>query len=205
MLGLHLFLAHAVADYSFSNPMKMYGMKSPASIAKHSLWFVLVFLAFTFDTVFASGFGIVVFFCCLALHFFIDFLRISKRNVWLVECASWGAFLIIGLLSSSFFSNSYITPAFAMYLTGMVVVSVIPTQIFRMLNWINPMDNESEGISERLAIFIFLVAQNWLLVGISVACALVYRIIFKKRFDRVWWISPLLAIGIALIFRWIIY
>ncbi len=205
MLALHLFLAHSVADYSFTNPMKLYGERSLLTILKHTAWFVLVFLAFTFDTVFSSGFGIALFSGSLILHFCVDFLRISKKNVWWVETFSWISFLVIGIVSSAFFTNSYITPPFATYLVGMVAVSVIPTQIFRMVGWIHPTDNESEGISERLAIFIFVLALNWLLALVSIGFALSYRLIFKKKSHSLWWISPSLGFAVSLLFRWIIY
>jgi hypothetical protein len=92
-----------------------------------------------------------------------------------------------------------------MYLVGMVTVSVIPTQIFRMIGWIPKIDNESEGISERLAIFIFILALNWLLALVSIGCAVVYRLIFKKKNHPLWLISPALGIAVSLLFRWIIY
>ena len=205
MLALHLFLAHSVADYSFTNPMKLYGERSPLTILKHTVWFILVFLAFTFDTVFSSGFGMVLFAGSLILHFCVDFLRISKKNVWWVEVFSWFSFLVLGIISSTFFSGSYITPPFAMYLVGMVVVSVIPTQIFRMIGWIPKIDSQSEGISERLAIFIFILALNWLLALVSIGCAVLYRLIFKKKNHPLWLISPSLGFAVSLLFRWIIY
>lgn len=205
MLALHFFLAHTIADYSFSNPMKMYGTKSIASTLKHLLWYILVFLAFSFDTVFSSALGISFFVGSVALHFLIDYFRYSNKKPWWVESLSWISFFVVGVLSSTLFSNSYISAVFAMYLTGMVLVSVIPTQLFRMLRWIDPMENESDGISERLAIFIFLVAQNWLFTLISIGCGILYRLIFRKKFDRIWWLSPTIGVTVAFLFRWIMY
>ncbi|MGB4201138.1 MAG: hypothetical protein WBK65_06990, partial [Thermotogota bacterium] len=109
MLALHLFLAHTVADYSFTNPMKLYGEGSSWAILKHAAWFAVVFLAFTFDTVFSSGYGITLFFGSLILHGCIDFLRFKNKTVWRVEAFSWISFLAIGVISSAFFTGSYIT------------------------------------------------------------------------------------------------
>jgi len=205
MLALHLFLAHTVADYSFTNPMKLYGEGSSWAILKHAAWFAVVFLAFTFDTVFSSGYGITLFFGSLVLHGLIDCLRFKNKKVWWVETVSWLSFLAIGIFSSVFFTGSYITPAFAMYLVGMVSVSVIPTQIFRMIGWIPKMENESDGISERLAIFIFILALNWPLALASIGCGLSYRLIFRKMTPPLWWVSPTLGIAVSLLFRWVIY
>ena len=72
MIGLHFFLAHAVSDYSFTNPMKLKGETDIKKWLKHSIWVFVVFLAFGFDTLFNSPLGIISFVLALGFHFFVD-------------------------------------------------------------------------------------------------------------------------------------
>jgi len=205
MLALNLFLAHSVADYSFTNPMKLYGQRDRKELLKHFLWIVLVFLAFTFDITFHSITALTVFFAAVALHFIIDFLRIRKKNQWVVEAVSFGGFLILSIIFSQLFKNSYITPYFSLYLIGMVTVSVIPTQFMRMTGIIEKEAAESDGISERLAIYIFICAGRIWFALIAVAVALIYRLIIRKKVEKEWWISPLLGLTIPWIFKLFIF
>lgn len=204
MLNLHLFLAHAISDYSFTNPMKMYGNKEFAFRLKHFLWMALVFLAFTFDSVLFSAIGIFAFILSLGLHTFVDFLRYRKLNKWLVEGISIGGFLVLAVIFSQLFAGSFVSPYFSNYLIGMILVSVIPTQIFRMLKLIDPLENESDGISERIAMYIFVFGGAVWYALIAAACAVIYRLIFRKKFNWTWIISPVLGIIVPLIFRLII-
>ncbi len=205
MIALHLFLAHAVADYSFTNPMKLYGMIQTSQRLKHFCWVILVFLAFTFDITLTSFPGALILCGGLAIHFLTDLFRWKKQNPWIVELISLGAFLLYGMIVSSFFADSFLSPYFSTYLIGMVAVSVLPTQVFRMMGGLQAMDNESDGISERLAMFIFGIAQQYLFLAIAIGAALVYRILFRKKPNWVWVASPLIGLFVSLIFRWIIF
>jgi len=202
---LNYFLAHTVSDYAFTNPMKLYGEKRIFEILKHTIWFVLVFLAFSFDVVFSNPLNIVIFVSALILHTIIDFLRFRKFNPWMVESLSIFTFLLFSFIFSSRFVNSFITSYFSLYLIGMVCVSVIPTQIMRMTKLIDPLENESEGISERLAMFIFICAGQYLFAVAALLIALVYRLIVKKEFDRTWWLSPLMGLTLPWFFKIVIF
>jgi len=202
---LNYFLAHTVSDYAFTNPMKLYGEKHIFEILKHTIWFVLVFLAFSFDVVFLNPLNLVIFFSALCLHAIIDFLRFRKFNPWMVETLSICTFLLFSLLFSRQFVNSFISSYFSMYLIGMICVSVIPTQIMRMTKLIDPLENESEGISERLAIYIFICAGQFLFAGVALVIALAYRFIVKKKVDRTWWISPLIGLTVPWVFKIVIF
>ncbi|MFW6262853.1 MAG: hypothetical protein ACOC34_02355, partial [Thermotogota bacterium] len=186
MFYLNYFLAHTVADYAFTNPMKLYGERRFTELIKHLIWVILVFLAFSFDIIFTSPFNIVVFIIALMIHFHFDFFRIKKFNPWTVELSSMVAFLLYAFAFSKQFTNSFITSYFSFYLIGMLCVSVIPTQIMRMSKLIDPLENESEGISERLAMFIFICAGQYLFAGAVLLIALVYRLIVKKKVETTW-------------------
>jgi len=185
--------------------MKLYGEKHIFEILKHTIWFVLVFLAFSFDVVFLNPLNLVIFFSALCLHAIIDFLRFRKFNPWMVETLSICTFLLFSLLFSRQFVNSFISSYFSMYLIGMICVSVIPTKIMRMAKLIDPLENESEGISERLAIYIFICAGQFLFAGVALVIALAYRFIVKKKVDRTWWISPLIGLTVPWVFKIVIF
>jgi len=202
---LNYFLAHTVSDYAFTNPMKLYGEKRFFELFKHMIWFVLVFLAFSFDVVFSNPLNIVIFVSALILHGIIDFLRLRKFNPWMVETVSIFTFLLLSFIFSSQFVNSYITSYFSLYLVGMITVSVIPTQIMRMTKLIDPLENESEGISERLAMYIFICAGQYLFALAALVIALVYRFIVKKKVDRTWWLSPLIGLTLPWFFKLLIF
>jgi len=185
--------------------MKLYGEKRVFEIIKHCIWFVLVFMAFSFDVAFSSTLNGVIFASALALHFLIDFLRFRKINPWIVESCSIVSFLLLSILFSHLFVNSYISSYFSMYLIGMISVSVIPTQFMRMTKVVDPMENESEGISERLAMYVFICAGNYLFALTAILIALVYRLIVKKQFDKTWWLSPLIGGVVPWFFKFIIF
>jgi len=87
----------------------------------------------------------------------------------------------------------------------MVTVSVIPTQFMRMTGIIEKEAAESDGISERLAIYIFICAGRIWFALIAVAVALIYRLIIRKKVEKEWWISPLLGLTIPWIFKLFIF
>ena len=205
MIYLNYFLAHTVSDYSFTNPMKLYGEKRFTELLKHLIWFVLVFLAFSFDVVFTSPVSMIIFCSALILHGVIDFLRLKKFNPWIVEGLSLVSFLIFAFIFSNQFVNSYITSYFSMYLIGMICVSVIPTQIMRMTKLIDPLENESEGISERLAMYIFICAGTFFYALAALLIALIYRLVVRKQADKTWWLSPLIGLTVPWFFKWIIF
>ena len=205
MFYLNYFLAHTVADYAFTNPMKLYGERRFGELIKHIIWVILVFLAFSFDVAFTNPLNVVGFIIALILHFNFDFSRIKKYNPWTVELSSILAFLIYSFAYSKQFSNSFITSYFSMYLIGMICVSVIPTQFMRMTKIIDPLENESEGISERLAMYIFICAGNYLFALAALLIAFVYRLIVKKKFDTTWWLSPLIGFTLPWFFKILIF
>jgi hypothetical protein len=92
-----------------------------------------------------------------------------------------------------------------MYLIGMIFVSVLPTQIMRMTGIIKTFEAESDGISERLAMYVFICADKPLYAIIVPIVALLYRKIVKKEFDKSWWISPLIGFTVPWLFKFIIF
>ena len=205
MLSLNFFLAHVVSDYSFSNPMKLYGNKDVKELSKHFLWTALFFLAFSFDVVFSSASTVFIFVFAIILNVLIDYMRIRNINSWIVESISLVLFLAYAMIFSYLFKNSFITPYFSMYLIGMICVSVIPTQIMRMTGIIDKMEAESEGISERLAMYVFICAGKPLFALIIPVIAFLYRKFVIKDFDKSWWLSPLIGFVIPWIFKFLIF
>jgi hypothetical protein len=87
----------------------------------------------------------------------------------------------------------------------MIFVSVIPTQIMRMSGIMDKMEAESEGISERLAMYVFICAGKPLFALIIPVIAFLYRKIIKKDYDKSWWLSPVIGFTIPWIFKFIIF
>jgi len=186
--------------------MHLYRNKKWTDLAKHSIWMLLVFLAFSFDVLFSSVGGLLIFLGACAMHFGIDVLRVKNQNQWLVEGLSLSLFLVYALALSFPFAASYVSPYFALYLTGMVCVSVIPTQLFRMLGVVDRNATESEGISERLALFIFLLAGQYWFALIATVAAFLYRSFMPGlKPTKLWWLSPLLGWTLPFLFKWFIF
>ncbi|HEY8542276.1 MAG TPA: hypothetical protein VIL29_07820, partial [Pseudothermotoga sp.] len=113
--------------------------------------------------------------------------------------------LIVNLIFAPLLQNSYLSPEFVLYLMGMSVVSVAITYIFRNYYPADEFLPDVDGISERLAIFVFILASKPLLAIASIGIGLLYRLIFVKKVNHTWWISPVSGVILSLIWKWIIY
>lgn len=209
MLPLNILLGHVVADHAFTNNAKI-RTYSGNKLVGHIAWSILAILAFTFDTLLKSFTGIAILVGFSLFHAVLDVLRVkwyrkNKRVVDLIELIGIAVALIINLLFASLFQNSYLSPEFVQYLMGMSVVSVAITYIFRNYYPADEFLPDVDGISERLAIFVFTLASKPLLVMISIGLGLIYRLIFVKKVNHTWWISPASGIVLSLLWKWIIY
>lgn len=208
MLPLHLFLGHVVADHAFTNNAKIRTYKG-AKLFGHILWSFFAILAFTFDVFLRSKLGIVLLIGFSFVHAILDVLRVKvypdRRLLNLVELAGLVLAFIFNSIGVGLLKSSYLSNEFVLYLLGMSAVSVGVTYFFRNFYPKDEFLPDIDGISERLAVFIFLLASKPLFVFLSLVIALFYRLIFVKKFDHTWWISPLSGLLISLVWRLMLY
>ncbi len=63
----------------------------------------------------------------------------------------------------------------------MVVSTSFGSYLFRTFNVLERQQKDTVGASERLAIYIFALANNYLWVVIAIAAGLAYKLIFDKK------------------------
>lgn len=207
---IHLFLAHFVADHGFTDNTKIRSYKGSKLIG-HIIWSVLVFLAFTFDTLLNSTKGLTVLLIMIAVHILGDVLRVrlndagSIDKIHILELVLATVALVLNLFVANLLAYSFISKEFALYLLGMAVVTMAVTYIFRNYYPGDSEYNDLDGISERLAFFVFFLANNYLFAFLSLALGYLYRLWKVKKFSHTWWISPLAGVVITVIWRFIIF
>ncbi|MEN3007940.1 hypothetical protein [Pseudothermotoga sp.] len=208
MLPLHLFLGHVVADHAFTNNAKIRTYRGSKLIG-HILWSFFAILAFTFDVFLYSKLGILIIAVFFTIHAVLDVLRVKlypkKRLLDLVEVLGLGLAFFFNMLGSRLLSSSYLSSEFVLYLLGMSSVSVGITYFFRNFYPKDEFMSDIDGISERLAVFVFLMASKPLFVFLSLVIAFLYRLIFIKRPNHTWWISPMSGLLISLAWRFMLY
>jgi len=210
MLPLNVLLGHVVADHAFTNNAKI-RTYSGTKLVGHIIWSALAILAFTFDTLLKSSRGIVILIAFLFFHSILDLLRVKwyrekkRKIVDLVELSGIVLAFIANLLCVGSLQSSYLSPEFVMYLMGMSVVSVGITYVFRNYYPADEFLPDVDGISERLAVFVFLLASKPLFVVASIVIAFLYRLIFVKKINHTWWISPVSAVAISFLWKWMLY
>ncbi|MCD6552227.1 hypothetical protein [Thermotoga sp.] len=210
MFPFHLFLGHVVADHGFTNNAKIREYTGWKLIG-HMIWSVFAILAFTFDVVLKSPRGTIVFFVAVVVHLVGDVLRTylhrrgKKRAIDLLELSLFVVFLILNFSIKDLFANSYLTSVFVFYLLGMNAVSVAITYLFRNFLPGDPKISDIEGISERLAFFVFLLAGRETLAFLSLVLGFLYRLWKFRRPDVRWWLSPALGVVISAIWNWMMY
>lgn len=209
MLPLNILLGHVVADHAFTNNAKI-RTYSGSKLVGHIAWSVLAILAFTFDTLLKSTIGIAIILIFSLVHAVLDVLRVkwyrkNKRIVDIIELTGIAVALVVNLIFAPLLRNSYLSPEFVLYLMGMSVVSVAITYIFRNYYPADEFLPDVDGISERLAIFVFILASKPLLAIASIGIGLLYRLLFVKKVNHTWWISPVSGVILSFIWKWIIY
>ncbi len=209
MEPLHFLLGHVVADHAFTNNAKI-RRYSGVKLFGHIVWSIFAILAFTFDVVFASIKGLITFAILSAVHAVLDLLRVkyyklNRKIVDLVELVGVVTALTVNVMSFEMLENSYLSREFVFYLLGMSVVSVGITYLFRNFYPGDENIHDVDGISERLAVFIFLIASKPLLVFMSISIAIVYRLIFVRKVDHTWWVSPVSGILISYLWKVLLF
>ncbi|PLV56857.1 hypothetical protein [Thermotoga sp. SG1] len=210
MFPFHLFLGHVVADHGFTNNAKIREY-SGWKLIGHIIWSVFAILAFTFDVVLKSESGMVVFFVAVVVHLVGDSLRTylhrkgKKRAIDLLELFLLVVFLILNFYIKDLFKSSYLTSEFVFYLLGMNAASVAITYFFRNLLPGDPKISDIEGISERLAFFVFLLAGKEIFAFLSLALGFLYRLWKFKKPDVRWWLSPVLGVVVSVLWNWMMY
>jgi len=196
-MPLHLLVAYYVVDHAFVNNRKLAKMDDK-KFWMHFIWVVLIFLAFTFDVFLSSPLGILLLILSIGLTVTVDMGRKRLSNP-LIEVIAFFLLLFFTLLGRSFLVESFVTVEFSWYLMGMLLVTVGVTYFLR--GPILPEEaTDSIGIAERMSIFIFILANHWTWVIISVVAGLVFRLVFSKDNKKEWIISP--VVGIVVSFLW---
>ena len=202
MAPWHLLLGHVVADHAFTNNEKIRKYKG-LKLFGHIVWSFFAILAFCFDTIFNSLKGIVIFTSFFVLHTVVDILRVKyskrRRIVDILELIALSGAFFCNLMIFDLLRSSYLSPEFVYYLLGMSVVSVGVTYIFRNFYPGVPEMSDIEGISERLAFFVFMLAGKFLFAFLSLVLGFLYRLWRIKKFDATWWMSPSLGVVISVV------
>jgi len=189
-----------VADHAFTNNEKIRKYKG-LKLFGHIVWSFFAILAFCFDTIFNSLKGIVIFTSFFVLHTVVDILRVKyskrRRIVDILELIALSGAFLSNLMIFDLLKSSYLSPEFVYYLLGMSVVSVGVTYIFRNFYPGVPEMSDIEGISERLAFFVFMLAGKFLFAFLSLVLGFLYRLWRIKKFDATWWMSPSLGVAIS--------
>ncbi|MBT1248576.1 hypothetical protein XO09_01860 [Thermosipho sp. 1223] len=202
---LHLFLGHYVADHGFTHNSKLRHLKG-WNFIQHLIWSAFAILAFTFDTLLYTV--PVILFTFIAIHLFFDYLRVKvNKKVYyhLIEIAGMIIALIFNFVVSDYFKTSYLSKEFVLYILGMALVTTALSYFFR--NFYPAIENyeDLEGISERLAFFIFFLAGKPFFAFLSLFFGFLFRLWKVKKFDHVWWISPVFAIFFSIIWKGIVF
>mgnify|MGYP000860486315 CR=1 FL=1 len=205
---IHLFLAHFVADHGFTDNTKIRSYKGSKLIG-HIIWSILAFLAFTFDTLLNTTRGLTVLFIMIAIHILGDVLRVkldgSVGKIHILELILIAISLFLNIFVADLLAYSFISKEFALYLLGMAVVTMAVTYIFRNFYPGDLEYNDLDGISERLAFFVFFLAKNYLFAFLSLLLGYLYRLWKVKKFTPTWWISPLLGVAITIVWKFIVF
>jgi len=200
-MTLHFLLGYLVSDHTFVNNYKL-GKMDKNKMLIHFIWVFLFYLAFTFDVVFKSGLGVILFVLAIGFNIAIDLLRKRYKNP-ILEISAMAFYIVLSLVSSSMFLVSFISPEFSWYLVGMILATVGVTYFIRRFKIIDPSKSDSIGISERLALFIFVFAQKIEFVIIAIVAGFLYRLIFSRDNKKEWIISPVAGLVIAYIWFFI--
>ncbi len=204
---IHLFLAHFVADHGFTDNTKIRTYKG-TKLLEHVLWSIFAFLAFTFDTLLKFWTGRIVLIFAIIIHVAGDILRTKLGNsqkVHILEAILMVVMFALNRLVSKAFISSYISKEFALYLLGMAVVTMAVTYVFRNFYPGDLSYNDLDGISERLAFFIFFLGKSYLLAALSLALGYLYKLWRVRKYTPTWWISPLSAVLVTLIWKFLIW
>lgn len=204
---VHLLLGHFVADHGFTDNTKIRNYKG-YKLIEHIIWSLFALLAFTFDTLLKSTRGIVFLSTMAIIHVAGDIIRTKlKRSVeyHILELVELLIASALNFFVSDLFSYSYISKEFAIYLLGMSVVTMAVTYVFRNFYPNNPEYNDLDGISERLAFFIFFLGKNYILAFLSLGIGFLYKLWKRKKYEHTWLASAVLGILITLIWKFLIY
>jgi len=197
-MPVHLLVAYIVANHAFVNNSKLGEMKEKRFLYQ-VLWGALVVLAFSFDTLFATPKGILVFILAIFALPMILFLR-TRFSQDFIELMAVIVYAFLSFLATDLLRTSFVTAPFAWYLLGILLVTVGVTYFFRK-GIIDSLKSDSIGITERLVIFIFVFANKIEWVIISVLAAIVYRVIFSKERKIEWILSPVIGVGFSFLWK----
>ncbi len=205
---IHLFLGHYVADHAFTDNTKIRKYKG-VKLIEHIIWSVFAILAFTFDTLLKSTRGITVLAIFTLIHIVGDIFRTKigsdVKKVYILESVEFAIAVVMNFLIANLLRTSFISKEFALYLFGMGIVSMTVTYILRDFILKDETYSDLDGISERLAFYVFFLAGNYLFALLSLVFGFLYRYWKVRKFNKVWWISPFSSVIISIIFKIIVF
>jgi len=206
---VHLFLGHFIADHGFTDNAKIRYYKG-YKLIEHILWSLFALLAFTFDTLLKTTKGRIVLILMMLIHVIGDIFRTKIRDdrmkLHILELLEMVIALVLNFIVAKDFVYSYISKEFAMYLLGMAVVTMAVTYFFKNFYPGNESYYDLDGISERLAFFVFFLGKSYLLAFVSLGLGFLFKL-WKRRkeLSHTWWISPVLGIVITVIWRYLVF
>ncbi|WP_448374329.1 hypothetical protein [Fervidobacterium sp.] len=206
---IHLFLGHFIADHGFTDNAKIRHYKG-YKLIEHIIWSLFALLAFTFDTLLKTTKGRVVLILMMLIHAVGDIFRTkiqdNRTKLHIFELSEMIIALVLNFIVADQFVYSYVSKEFAIYLLGMAVVTMAVTYFFKNFYPGDENYNDLDGISERLAFFVFFLGKSYILAFLSLGLGFLYRL-WKRKDERshVWWISPLMGIFITIIWKFLIY
>ncbi len=210
IIPLHLFLGHVVADHGFTNNAKIREYRG-LKLVGHMVWSILAILAFTFDTLLKTLEGRMVLLASFLVHVAGDYLRTEfhrlgkKRWIDFLELFELIFFFVVNWYFKDLLNASYLSTVFVFYLIGMNLVSVAATYFFRNFKPGNPNISDIEGISERLAFFVFYLAGKPLFAFLSLLIGFLYRLWKFRKPREDWWVSPAWGILVSVLWKFLMY
>ncbi|BBE31098.1 hypothetical protein OSSY52_12390 [Tepiditoga spiralis] len=198
MFQINLFLSHLISDFAFSDVYSK-DFLDKKNYYKHMIWAAVVFFIFNFDT---NNLGKLFAVLAFLIHVALDFFRIKKGSTLLFETISSLSFLILSIPMNNYYLDSYISNPFQIYILGLLITTSIGSYIFRTFNILPKGKKDTTGTSERLAVFIFIMAHQYILALIAIIAGIIYKMLFEKRKDKE--IIYSIIYGTALSFIWML-
>jgi len=198
MFQINLLLSHLISDFAFSDVYSK-DFLDKKNYYKHMIWAAVVFFIFNFDT---TTFGKVFAVLAFLIHVGLDLFRIKKGSTIRFEITSSLLFLVLSLPMNTYYLDSYISNPFQIYILGLLITTSIGSYIFRTFDILPKGKKDTTGTSERLAVFIFIMAHQYLLALVAIITGILYKIMFEKRKDKE--VIYSVVYGIVLSFIWML-
>lgn len=199
---LNIFLSHIISDFAFTN-VYTEPFDSTKKYYKHLLWILAIFFLFNFEMMRTIP-GLIVLFSSIFAHVYFDFYRIKNKSNVKFEVLVFLPFIFLSLISYFIMNDSYMSLTFQFYLLGILMTTSIGSYLFRTINILEKTKKDTTGGTERLVIFIFLMAGQYIWVLISALIGILYKYIIEKNKTKEIFFSPIYGIIISIIWLFLI-